>query len=206
VTSTKLKQEMALGLAVITLSILTAPGAKAQCGAAARYAGMSAPALKGLQDSAGLDQQGSLGQVGEEKDDSNNTVLGLWKKIYFAGGMLNDVGFGHFNAGGTELVNDVGALDAGNNFCIGAWKTVGVRTYDVVHPFFLFDNSGKKAIAISIEREHITVARDGNMLQGTWTQDNYDLSGKVIPNTHFDGTIVGMRIAPGLPFPFPFPL
>jgi hypothetical protein len=201
---------MALGFAVMALSILTAPGAKAQCGAAAHNTGISAPALKGLQDPAGLDQQGSLGQVSsregldEEKDDSNNNVLGLWKKIYFAGGMLNDVGFGHFNAGGTELVNDVGALDAGNNFCIGAWKRVGVRTYDVVHPFFLFDNSGKKAIAISIEREHITVARDGNTLEGRWTQDNYDLLGKVIPNTHVDGTFIGVRIAPGLPFPFPF--
>lgn len=183
---TKLRQRMTAGLAVMALSMVAAP-AKAECGAAARNAGTFAPARGSLQDPAALDQQGSSEQAGSpegldrEKNDSNPSVLGLWKVIYFAGGVLNDVGFQHLNAGGTELINDVGALDAGNNFCIGAWKKVGVRTYTIVHPFFTFDSSGKKAIAVAIEEQRMTVARDGNTYSGTWTQDNYDFSGNLIP-------------------------
>src|SRR3982751_1472078 len=47
-----------------------------------------------------------------------SSVLGLWKKVYYAGGVLNDVGFNQFNAGGTELLNDSPVPDGGNNFCM----------------------------------------------------------------------------------------
>jgi len=73
-----------------------------------------------------------------------------------------------------------------------------------VHPFFLFE--GMNAIGVSIERAHFLVSRDGNRFTGTWTQDNYDLTGTLIPGTHFDGTMSGTRIAPGLAYPFPLPL
>jgi hypothetical protein len=118
---------------------------------------------------------------------------------------LNDVGFAQFNAGGTELLNDSGALDSGNNFCIGAWQRAGARAYDLVHTFFVFDGSGKKVMYIAIEESHLIVARDGNTFRGKWTQDNYDLSGNLVSGFHAGGTIAGTRIAPGLRFPFPFP-
>jgi hypothetical protein len=108
---------------------------------------------------------------------------------------LNDIGFAQFSAGGTELLNDVGAFNAGNNFCVGAWKKTGPRSYDLVHRFFIFD--GTNAIGVSIEQSHLTLSRDGNRFRGIWTQDNYDLSGKLIPGFHFDGTKAGTRIAPG---------
>jgi hypothetical protein len=118
----------------------------------------------------------------------------------------NDIGFAQFNAGGTELLNDVGAFNAGTNFCVGAWKQVGLRVYDLVHTFFLFDDSGKNAIGVSIETSHLTVSRDGNRFDGKWSQDNYDLSGRLMPGTHFGGTITGTRIVPGPNYPFPLPL
>ena len=207
--TTKLRQRIVACLSVMALSILAAPGAKAECGPRHVTAVQLLSELRTLQEPAGLDQEGSSDQAGSpealdpEENDSNATVLGLWKKIYFAGGVLNDVGFAQFNAGGTELLNDSGALDAGNNFCVGAWKRVRGRTYELLHTFFVFDSSGKKAIAIAIEESRLIVARDGNTFRGTWTQDNYDLSGNLLPGTHFEGTIIGTRIAPGLPFPFP---
>ena len=179
----------------------------------ARNGGTFAPELRGLQDPAAMGQEDLSEQAGspqaqdqdqdKEGKGSDATILGFWKVIAFSGGVLNDVGFQQFNAGGTELVNDVGALDAGTNFCLGAWKRVRGRTYELVHTFIIFDSSGKKAIAIAIEESRLIVARDGNTFRGTWTQDNYDLSGNLLPGTHFEGTIIGTRIAPGLPFPFP---
>src|SRR3954447_3755939 len=180
--------------AVIALSILAAPGAKAAC--MAHNSSMSAPWLESPQNLPALDkedlsEEASPLEALDTENDSRVTVVGLWKKIWFAGGELNDVGFAHFNAGGTELINDVGALNGGNNFCIGAWKQTGRRHYELVHPFFLFDDSGKNVIGVAIEKSELTVSRDGNRFRGTWTQDNYDLSGNLVPGHHFDGTIIG---------------
>jgi hypothetical protein len=207
--TTKLRN---LGLAILALaalSILVAPLANAQCGAAHNSSGLS-PALRSLQEPAVQGDPSAASQAvpsesqAVARDGSAANILGVWKMVLYSGGELNDVGFEQFSAGGTELVNDVGALNAGNNFCIGAWKQVGPRSYDLVHPFFLFD--GNNAIGISIERAHFVVSQDGNRFTGTWTQDNYDLSGTLIPGNHFDGTMVGTRIAPDLEYPFPLPL
>jgi hypothetical protein len=206
---TTCRKPIPVAIAVIALSILAAPRAKAAC-TAHTGGGMFAPGLESLQDLAAPDQENSSEEAGpveadRGKNDSRVTVLGLWKKVWFAGGAFNDVGFAHFNAGGTELVNDVGALNAGTNFCIGAWKQVGRRRYELVHPFFVFDDSAKNVIGVAIEKSELTVSRDGNRFRGTWTQDNYDLSGNLVPGFHFDGTIIGTRITPGGSFPFPFP-
>jgi hypothetical protein len=207
---TKLRKQILVSLALIALSILAIPAVKAQCGATARKGTALAPELKSLQEPAAQNEEDLSDRAGspeartEEKNDSIVSILGFWKMIAYSGGVLNDVGFEQFSAGGTELVNDVGAFNAGNNFCVGAWKKVGSRSYDIVHPFFLFD--GTNAIGVSIEKAHIVVSQDGKRFKGTWTQDNYDLSGNLTPGTHFDGTITGTRIAPGSEYPFPLPL
>jgi len=206
----KLRTPGLANLALAALSILVAPIANAECGAVAHKSGELSPALRSLPETAAqADESDSLQSASPEadqdrKNDSRATILGMWKMVLYAGGELNDVGFEQFSAGGTELVNDVGAFNAGNNFCIGAWKQVGPRSYDVVHPFFIFD--GLNAIEVSIERAHFLISRDGNRFTGTWTQDNYDLTGTLIPGKHLDGTMSGTRIAPGPEFPFPLPL
>jgi len=207
--TTKLRNPLLTNLVLIALSILAAPAVKAECGAAAHDGNALAPQLRNFQEPAAQDdgdfsdEVGSLQAPDEEKHDSRVTILGLWKKVYFSGGVMNDIGFSQFSAGGTELLNDVGVFNAGTNFCVGAWKRVGPRSYDLVHTAYIFD--GLKAIGVGIEKSHLTVSRDGNRFRGTWSQDNFDLSGNLIPNTHFDGTIRGTRIAPGLEYPFPLP-
>ena len=208
----RLRNPGLVNLALITtLSILAAPIAKSECAGVAHNGNNLSPQLRSLlqepaaQGEEDLSEQAGLPEArGERRDDSTATILGMWKIVLFGGGVLNDVGFQQFSAGGTELVNDVGPFNAGNNFCVGAWKKVGPRSYDIVHPFFLFD--GNNAIGVSIAKTHLTVSRDGNRFTGTWTQDNYGLSGALIPGTHFDGSASGTRIAPGLEYPFPLPL
>jgi hypothetical protein len=211
--TTKLRNLGLATLALVTLSILVAPIAKAECGAAAHNNDRLSPALRSLQEPPTQGEEDSSLDAAspnardDGKDDARITVLDLWKKVYFSGGVLNDIGFAQFSAGGTELLNDVGAFNAGNNFCVGSWKQVGRRSYDLVHTFFIFDeNNPKNAIGVSIEKSHLTVSRDGNRFAGTWTQYNYDLYGTLMPGTHFGGTISGTRITPLPEYPFPLPL
>ena len=205
---TKLRNPSVAHLVLIALSILVAPAMKAECGAAAHNGNTLAPELQSLQEQEAQDEEDFSDQADSpkagDKQDSRATVLGLWKKVYYSGGTLNDIGFAQFSAGGTELLNDVGAFNAGNNFCVGVWKKVGPRSYDLVHTFYLLD--GTKAIGVSIEKSRIVVSPDGNRFRGKWNQDNYDLYGNLIPGTHFEGTIRGTRIAPGVDYPFPLPL
>lgn len=206
--TTKLRNLGIASLALVVLSMVVAPIAKAACGAHSSD-GLS-PALRSLQEPAMQGDESAPSQAvppqsqAGARNGSEASILGFWKLVAYSGGELNDVGFEQFSAGGTELVNDVGAFNAGNNFCVGAWTQVGPRTYDVVHPFFLFD--GNNATGVSIERAHFLVSKDGNRFTGTWTQDNYDLYGNLVPGFHFDGTMVGTRIAPGREYPYPLPL
>jgi hypothetical protein len=208
--TSKLRNPRLVDLAVIALSILVVPIAKAECGAAAHNSDRLSPELRSLQAPAAPEDESESNQAASpdsqsgRENDSTGSILGLWKMVLFSGAELNDVGFEQFSAGGTELVNDAGAFNAGNNFCVGAWKQVGPRSYDLVHPFFLFD--GLNATGVSIYKAHLTVSRDGNRFTGKWTQDNYDLYGVLIPKTHYAGTATGTRIAPGLEYPFPLPL
>lgn len=203
-------ERMIASLAVLTLSMLVAPRVKAQCMARTSTGGTFAPELKSLQEPEAPDDKdfsdpaGSAEAPDKWKNDSEASILGVWKKLEFTGGVVSDIGFQQFNAGGTELLNDTGPSGGGNNFCMGAWKKVGPRRYKAVHPFFLYDSSGK-AIAVAIEYSRYTVSRDGNTFEGRWWQDNYDFSGNVIAGTHSGGTLTATRIVPGLPFPFPFP-
>ena len=199
--------------AALALSLgaaLSAPvAALAQCGAA-HNSNKLAPAFRSLHEPAAQAEENDLNQAaspkaqGEEKNDRTVSVLGLWKKVYFSDGVLNDIGFAQFSAGGTELLNDVGAFNAGNNFCMGVWKQVGRRTYNLVHTFFVFE--GNTAVGVSIEKSVVIVSRDGNRFTGTWNQDNYDLYGALKPGTHAEGTISGTRITTEPDYPFPLPL
>ena len=208
--NSKLNNSMLAIFGLAAVSIIVAPIANAACGAPAHNGKPSPSASSSIPQAMLPMEQNDASQApspdsqAEKGSHSTASILGLWKFVLYAGAELNDVGFEQFSAGGTELANDAGAFNAGNNFCIGAWKQVGPRSYDLVHPFVLFD--GLNAIGVSIEKAHFLVSRDGNRFTGTWTQDNYDLSGTLIPGTHFDGTMSGTRIAPGLEYPFPLPL
>jgi hypothetical protein len=211
--TTKHKNLGLASLALVALSIVVAPIAKAECGTVAHNSAGLSPALRSLPEPAAEGEENGSNQADspdadhDRNHDSRATILGLWKKIYYSGGVLNDIGLDQFSAGGTELLNDVGAFNTGNSFCIGVWKQVGPRTYDLVHTFYVFDpNNAKIAIGVSIETSRLVVSRDGNRFTGKWTQDNFDLYGTLVPGTHFDGTITATRIAPGLGYPFPLPL
>jgi hypothetical protein len=206
-TTIKLNQGIVTSVSVIALAIIAAPVINAQCAGRARSGGTSGSALSSPGVLTALDQVGAADQPGpsepqNEVQNDSATITGLWKHSYFTEGVLFDIGFRQFNAGGTELLNDSFVPDGGNNFCMGSWRRVGRRTYAVVHPYFLF--SGSQPTGIAIERAHIIVGPDGNTFSGTWSSDNYDFAGNLVLGSHSQGTLSATRIVAGLPFPFPF--
>jgi hypothetical protein len=148
---TKLRQRLSAAPAMVAFLILAAPIANAQCGATAQNGGMSIPGLSSLQDPAAIGQEPfSEPEASPQAQDQDArrtkvTVLGLWKKLEYVGGAVVDIAFAQYNAGGTELTNDTGPSGGGNNFCIGAWKRIGTRTYEQVHTFFCFRHLRKSS-------------------------------------------------------------
>src|SRR5262249_54608690 len=90
--TTKLRNPMLTNLVLIAVSILAAPAVKAECGAA-HNGNALAPQLRNFQEPVAQDdgdfsdEVGSLQAPDEEKRDSRVTILGLWKKVYFSGGV-----------------------------------------------------------------------------------------------------------------------
>src|ERR1700686_95669 len=103
--TTKLRNPGMAILALVVLSILAAPLAKAQCGAAHNNGGLS-PALRNLQGLAVQGDESAASQAfppqsqAGARNGSEATILGVWKMVLYAGGELNDVGFEQFSAGG----------------------------------------------------------------------------------------------------------
>jgi len=79
----------------VVLSILAAPLAKAQCGAAHNNGGLS-PALRNLQGLAVQGDESAASQAvppqsqAGARNGSEATILGVWKMVLYAGGELND--------------------------------------------------------------------------------------------------------------------
>jgi hypothetical protein len=60
-------------------------------------------------------------------------------------------------------------------------------------------------VSIFIERLNVTISRDGNSYQGSFTWDSYDFQGNLLSDSSVAGTITGTRIQVDSAFPFPFP-
>jgi hypothetical protein len=190
-------------LVTAALSALWIPGASAACAAAQALPSGVAPLLQlssPLNDHASDDVSPESGGG----KSGSPSMTGLWRTI-FAGtdGAVLMFGFNTWHADGSEWALD-GQAPAVGNVCPGVWEKVGPRTYRTVHPAFNYDTSNTHVVGIFIERLKVTISRDGNRYQGTFTWDNYDFAGNLLPGS-VAGTITATRIIVGSDVPFPFP-
>jgi hypothetical protein len=132
-------------------------------------------------------------------DDAS--IVGLWKVDFISGGMIVNQGWEQWHSDGTEIMNDQNPPALGN-VCLGVWEKTGRRTYKLVHPFWIFDPTGRTAVNVGIERVRVTLSPDGNRFTGTFTWDTYEFDGTLVPGDHVEGTIEGTRISVGSAFPF----
>lgn len=188
-------------MAVMGLSALFAPGATA-CESLTHR--MSPGVLAALPLSR-LPEPALRPPAPPSQDSSEHAMTGLWKTVSMADGAVVMVAFDTWHSDGTELALDGSFPPATGNVCPGVWEKTGPRTYSTIHPAFEYDPAGINIVAIFIERMHVTLSDDGNSFQGTFSWDNFDFQGTLLPGS-VAGTVAGTRIRAGAEFPFPFPL
>jgi hypothetical protein len=121
------------------------------------------------------------GQLAPEPDlialpQGEPTIAGMWLTSFVVDGQLVDVGFDQWTSDGTELLNDITPVLAGN-VCLGTWLKIGPFTYKLNHPSWIYDDAGVNPIGIVYIREHVTLDKGGKTFSGTVTFDEFDLAG-----------------------------
>ncbi len=149
--------------------------------------------------------RGSGPSLRHEANGGGKDITGLWKSILVSDGAVVMVEFDTWHKDGTELALDGLFPPATGQICPGVWEKTGPNTYATVHPAFEYDAAGVNIVAIFIERMRVTLSDDGNSFQGTFTWENYDFRGNLLPGA-IAGTVTGTRIEVSSAFPFPFPI
>ena len=104
------------------------------------------------------------------------TVVGMWLTSFVVDGQLVDVGFDQWTSDGTEVLNDITPVLAGN-ICFGTWAKTGPFSYKLNHPSWIYDDAGVNPIGVVYIREEITIDKSGKTFSGTATFDPFDLAG-----------------------------
>ena len=106
------------------------------------------------------------------------TMAGLWDVVFTSGGQLYDEGFDQYHSDGTEIMVDI-TPPAGGNVCLGVWTKTGTKTYQLRHPFWIFDLSGN-LIGRGLLSEQMTLNDRGDAYTGSFTFAFRDLNGHPI--------------------------
>jgi hypothetical protein len=129
-------------------------------------------------------------------------IVGFWKVKFLSEGnpgipddAVIDNGFAQWHSDGTEIMNS-SRPPATGNFCLGIWRKSGPSSYDLNHFALSSDPSGNLIGPAQI-REQVTLDRGGDRYEGTFTIDQYDLSGN--PLAHISGRITATRITVDTP-------
>jgi hypothetical protein len=113
--------------------------------------------------------------------DSDDRIVGFWKvEFKLEDGTVFDDGLAQWHSDGTEIMNSGSHPPATGNFCLGVWKKSGRSRYNLNHFGLSWDHDSQgNPIFIGPARiqETITLEPSGDSYYGTFTVDQYDLSG-----------------------------
>jgi len=175
-------------IALVAGCTLFSASAKASCGSSKGPKLMIVLPEAQLFQARGATQPSSQDQP---KGDVNAPIAGLWHVNFVSNGQLYDEGFDQFHSDGTEILNDDGVPPAEGNVCLGVFKRVGHRTYQLKHPAFVWDANGV-LIGTLVIRETITLDLGGNSYRGSFVFAFYDLNGNLTDEVR--GDLTGKRI------------
>lgn len=165
------------GVALLALITMFAPGAKAACSAPsnAKFS-ITSPESNFLPD------EWNMARFSHEKEEERASIVGLWHVFFVSGGQPFDEGFDEWHSDGTEILNDTAPPQPANGagtICLGVYKKTAPGTYKLRHPFWSFDANGTLA-GSGVILETVTIDEDGDSYHGTFTFDQFNLSGNLI--------------------------
>jgi hypothetical protein len=134
---------------------------------------------------------GGAGQAHQTKAPDNNSIVGLWYVNYESGGQPLYESFDQWHGDGTELENP-NLAPATGPLCVGVWKQVGQRTFQLHHVGWNFDINGNSLGSFTLDETN-TVSRTGLTYKGTFDLKFYDVDGNLIDEV--TGTQTGTRIS-----------
>jgi hypothetical protein len=133
---------------------------------------------------------------------SDDGIVGFWKVDFVSDGSpgipdgtVIDHGFAQWHRDGTEIMNS-SRPPATSNFCLGVWQKRGPSRYQLNHFGLSADLSGNLIGPARIQ-EDVILDSSGNNYEGTFTIDQYDLSGTLL--THIAGHVTATRITVDTP-------
>jgi hypothetical protein len=173
-------------LSIVLLGAFCALPANAGCGP---YQGpKSGPQVKQQSwDRYSEFQPGSLTLV---SDHANfDPIVGFWHATFVIGGQTIDSAYVQWHADRTEIMNS-SRDPRTQSFCLGVWKRVGLN-YTLNHFAKSWDADGNEVGPANI-RENVTLDHTGTSYSGTFTLDQYDLSGNLL--VHLEGEVTATRI------------
>ncbi|HEX9304818.1 MAG TPA: hypothetical protein VGA31_10255 [Thermoanaerobaculia bacterium] len=181
-------------LAIVLLGMVSVSTATAQC-ALFGWHKTGAMQLQGWQGTSRLTPASLSLAAGQTAADDR--IVGFWKVKFVSegtpgipDGTVIDNAFVQWHGDGTEIMNS-SRPPATGNFCLGVWRKSGPSSYDLNH-FGLSSDPGGTLIGPAQIREQVTLDRSGDRYEGTFTIDQYDLSGN--PGPHLAGRITATRI------------
>lgn len=189
------KAAMTGALAMVSLSMVLVAEASAGCGNFERYKGGAFQPMS--WHGTGEFGPGSSLLV-TDRGDSVDRIVGFWKVTFvskgspgIADGTLIDDGFAQWHSDGTEIHNSSRPAASGN-FCLGVWTKTGKFHYTLNHFLLGSDPANDSLHDRGQLREEIDLDHGGDECFGTFTFDDYDLSGNLL--VHLQGTVHATRI------------
>jgi hypothetical protein len=127
------------------------------------------------------------------------TMGGTWKEHWISegsGGIPDgteiDAGYAQWHSDGTEI--NVSGLRSPltGNVCLGEWKKIGARSYQLNHFGISYDSTGLNLVGPARIQQWLTLDEKGNATSGKFTIDQWDESGNLL--AHIQGKVIGTRV------------
>jgi len=136
------------------------------------------------------------------QEGSDDRIVGFWKVKFVSegnsgipDGTVIDNGFAQWHSDGTEILNS-SRPPATGNFCLGVWQKSGPSSYKLNHFALSWDVSGTLVGPAQI-REDVTLDHKANHYVGTFTIDQFDVSGNLL--AHIAGKVIATRVTVNTP-------
>lgn len=177
-----------IGFALCTLMLLLAVSASAFASCGDSLVAMAAATAVHLPYQTTLPSPSSLSGVpSADNSGALSSMVGLWHTNFEVNGQTIQEAFQIWNTGGTEVHNPNVDPRTGN-VCLGAWTSVGPRTYALIHRVWWYDSTGDFQGTIHLH-ETVTLGNRGNSHTGVFTLDFYD------PDNNFLYEVAGNVVA-----------